>query len=222
MLNLIRKDLLLHKTAFYGYMPVLVVYLAYLAGQVSSLNVFITFSCIMAAILPLVLITREDKFGAEAFICSLPVTRRQVVHAKYVLCWSIALILAVIGLVLYSIFAIDGSSAMWSVSTASRVLLTLSLGLGVAIPLSLRFGWIGLIIGLVGTQVLGIVAILFVKTFATGLRLGDVFNSVWVSLEGLHSRLGHPLFLAAVFVILVAFNLASGAIAVRLFERREF
>lgn len=222
MLTLIRKDLLLHKVAFYGYMPVLVIYLAYLAGEVSSLNVFITFSCIMAAILPMVLIAREDKFGAEAFVCSLPVTRRQVVHAKYVMCWSTALVLAVIGLILYSIFAADGRLATWSVSTASRVLLTLSLGLGVALPLSLRFGWIGLIVFLVGCQVLGIVAILLVRTFTTNLRLGDIFNPIWGMIERMHTQLGGPLFFAVVFVMFAIFNLASCRFAVALFERRDF
>ena len=221
MLTLIRKDLLLHKTAFYGYMPVLVIYLGYLAGQVSSLNVFITFTCIMAAILPMVLITREDKFGAEAFVCSLPVTRRGVVHAKYVMCWSTSLILTVIGLILYSVFAAEGRPAIWSISTASRVLLTLSLGLGVALPFSLRFGWMGLIVGLIGMQILGIVTLLLVTTFATNLRLSDTFNAVSRFIEGMHSQLGSPLFLAAVIAVVTIFNLTSCQIAVAWFARRE-
>ena len=221
MLTLIRKDMLLHKTAFYGYVPVLVVYLAYLASQLSSRNVFITFACIMAAILPMVLITREDKFGAEAFVCSLPVTRRQVVHAKYVMSWSSALILTIIGLFLYSIFAPEGRVAIWSVSTAGRVLLTLSLGLGVVLPFSLRFGWVGLIAGLVGMQVIGILTLLLVRTFSTNLRIGDAFNAVSGFIERMHSQLGGPLFVAAVIVILTIFNLVSCKTAVALFERRE-
>lgn len=222
MLTLIRKDLLLHKTAFYGYMPVLVVYLAYLASEVSRQNVFITFTGIMVAILPMILIAREDKFGAEAFICSLPVTRRQVVHAKYVMCWSVALVLTMIGLALYSIFGAEGHPTIWRVPSAGRVLLILSLGLGAGLPLALRFGWIGLVGGLVGIQILGVVAYLALETLATDLRLVDVFRGVSNGIDKLHSGLGGPLFLAVVMVVLVIFNLASCRIGVALFERREW
>jgi hypothetical protein len=222
MFALIRKDLLLHKTAFYGYTPVMVIYLAYLASQVSSRGAFIVFSCIMSTILPMVLITREEKFGAEVFVCSLPVTRRQVVHAKYIICWIIAFVLAMMGLVLYSIFAGERSLEIWSVSNASLVFFALSLGLGVALPFSLRFGWTGLIAGLVGMQLIGIILLLIVNNFSTNFRLRDVFVGMSDFIAGIHSQLGDPLFYVAVVIILTIFNLASCKIGTALFERREF
>lgn len=222
MFALIRKDLLLHKTAFYGYTPVMVIYLAYLASQVSSRGAFIVFACIMSTILPMVLITREEKFGAEVFVCSLPVTRRQVVHAKYIICWFIAFVLAMMGLVLYSIFAGQGRLEIWSVSNASLVFFVLSLGLGVALPFSLRFGWTGLIAGLVGMQLIGIILLLIVNNFSTNFRLRDVFVALSDFIAGIHSQLGDPLFYVAVVIILTIFNLASCKIGAALFERREF
>ncbi len=221
MLKLIRKDLLLHKPAFYGYVPVLLIYLAYLATQVSSQNVFITFACIMAAILPMVLITREDKFGAEVFICSLPITRRQAVRAKYVMCVSTALTLAIIGLTLYSIFAPRGGLAVWSIASASRVLLILTMGLCLSIPCSLRFGWVGLIAGLVTLQVFGIVTLHIVNTFATNLQLRDVFGAISDFIERAHSQLGSPLAFAAVVIIVTVVNLTACKIAESSFEQRE-
>ena len=222
MLTLIRKDLLLHKTAFFGYTPVMVIYLAYLASQLSSRGAFIVFACIMSTILPMVLITREEKFGAEVFVCSLPVTRRQVVHAKYVMCWITALILVVMGLVLYSIFGGDGRLEIWSVLTASLVLFALSLGLGIALPFSLRFGWTGLIAGLVGLQMIGIISLLIVKNFSIKFRIKDVFIAFSEFIAGIHSQLGDTFFLVTVVIILAIFNLASCKIGAELFERREF
>ena len=222
MLTLIRKDLLLHKTAFYGFTPVLVIYLIWMASHGESRNAYITFACIFATILPLIFIAREDKFGAEAFVCSLPVTRGQVARAKYLISWGVALIFALIGLVIYSLLAAEGALAIWSVSTAGRVLLSLTLGLGVMLPFLLWFGWTGLIVGLVGTQVLGVVTLLIVKTFTTDLRLSDAFTAVSDFIEGMHSQLGGLLFFAAVIVIFAIFNLVSCKIAVALFERREF
>ncbi|MCP4786561.1 MAG: ABC-2 transporter permease [Fuerstiella sp.] len=220
MLNLIRKDLLLNKPAFYGYIPVLV-NLAYLATEVSSQNVFITFACIMSAILPMVLITREDKFGSGAFFCSLPVTRRQTVRAKYVVCLSTAFILSMIGFVLYSFFAPEDGVAIWCTSSASRVLLILTVGLGLAIPFSFRFGWVGLIACLVGMQMLGIVGLLISQTFATGLQPRDIFGAISGFLTNIHSQLGGPLAFVAVVCVVIVLNLVSCRIAEVSFERRE-
>lgn len=222
MLTLMRKDLLLHKMTFYCATPALVAYVGWFASQRDLRGAFITFDCIIAGVLPMVLIAREDIFRVEAFICSLPVTRRQVVRAKYVISWAIALTFTVVGLILYSIFATERLHEIWSVSTASRVLVMLSVGLGVALPLALRFGWIGLTVFGVGIQILAMGLYIIAKTFVTRLRLPDVFKAVSESIEGLHSWLGDPLFLAAVIVILATFNFASYKIAEALFERREF
>ena len=128
---------------------------------------------------------------------------------------------AVIGLVLHSVFATEGRGAIWSVSTANRILVTLSVGLGVALPFALRFGWFGLTVLGIGMQVLGIVAYLIVRTFATNLPFRDAFAAVADYLAGTHSRLGGPLSFVAITLVLVLFNLASYKFAVALFERRE-
>lgn len=221
MLTLIRKDLLLHKTVYYGFTPAAVVYLGWFASRIDSPTVFATFACIFACVLPLVLVAREDVYHAEAFVCSLPVTRRQVVHAKYAISWALALILTTIGLVLYWTFASAEQGEIWSVSVANRSLLTLAVGLGAALPFALRFGWLGLTLFGIGMQVLSIVAYFIVSTFATVLPLGDAFAAVADGLAETRSTLGDPLFLAAVAAVLAIFSLASCKIAVTLFERKE-
>jgi ABC-type transport system involved in multi-copper enzyme maturation permease subunit len=222
MLNLIRKDLICHKPALYGYLPVMAIYLSYLAGEVSSRGVFIVFSCIMSAILPMVLITREEKAGAEAFICSLPVTRRQVVCAKYVMCWALTLTLTLMAIVLYSYFAGEEGAEIWQVSTANHVLVILSLVLCFALPFSLRFGFAGLIGGLVGIQVVGILSLLLSKNLKTGISIKDIFLAVSEFIANTHAQLGAVPFFVALFVVLAILNLASCKIGILMFERREF
>jgi hypothetical protein len=221
MLTLIRKDILLHKTAFYGYLPVVVLYLAYLATQVESRNVFLTFSCIMGAILPMILIAREDKFGAESFICSLPVTRRLVVRAKYGMCWLTALAFVGMGVILYGILAPEQQPATFSCSTAGRVLLLLAVGLGVMLPFTLRFGRAGIMIALVGMQVLGILGLLVAQMFTSRVRLSAVFSTVSEWIESVCTDLGGPLFLATILVFAGISSMASCKVAEALFEGRD-
>ncbi len=221
MRKLIRKDLILHKAAIFGFTPVLVIYLAWLAGQVSSRNSFITFSCIYAAILPMVFIAREDKCHAGMFLCSLPVTREQLTRAKYLLSWSVALPCALASFVLYSIFGPEAPSAIWNVSAVGRVLLLLTVGLGLMLPFLVRFGWMGLIIGLVGVQILGVVSLHLFRALSPDLRLKDVFNAISRFIDGAQTELGDPLYVLAALSTFALFNLASCKIAAALYERRE-
>lgn len=84
MFNLIRKDLLMHITGFPVYVPMFVGVLALQAWRGFSLSLFIMLACVYGTIGPAVLITLEDRFRSGAFNCSLPVTRSQIVRAKYV------------------------------------------------------------------------------------------------------------------------------------------
>lgn len=222
MLALIRKDLLLHKAAFFGFTPVLLIFLAWYARQGDSQNAFVTFACIYAAIMPMVIIAREDKFKAEAFVCSLPVTRREIAQGKYVVSWCVAFTFAVVALVIYSIFAEGRAADVWSIPTAGRVLLTLTVALSIMLPFLLRFGWMGLIVGLVGFQILGIVTLLLFRALKTDLRIGDVFRSVSEFIDSLNVQLGDPLFLLLAAIFLLFCNLASCRIGIALYEQREF
>jgi ABC-type transport system involved in multi-copper enzyme maturation permease subunit len=222
MLALIRKDLLLHKTAFYAFATVMLIFLVWYARQGDSQNAFVTFACIYAAIMPMVIIAREDKFKTEAFVCSLPVTRREIAQAKYLVSWGIAFTFAVVALVIYSIFGAGRPTDVWSISTAGRILLTLTVSLSIMLPFLLRFGWMGLIVGLVGVQVLGIVTLLLFRTFNINFRFGDAFRSVSDFMASLNAQLGAPLFLLLAAMFLLFCNLASCRIGIALYEQREF
>lgn len=221
MRALIGKDLVLHRTTLLVAAPALVLYAGMFASFKDLHAVFTVFACIIALVLPMVLIAREDLFCSEAFICSLPVTRRQVVQAKFVISWAISLVLVFVSLGIFSLFASEQLHEIWSITTAYRVLLILSLGLGIALPFALRFGWIGLTVFGVGMQLLLMLGYFIAKTFAPSLRLPDVFSGMSQFIEAMHAWLGESLFMVAALAGLAIFNLASCNIAVALFKRKE-
>ena len=71
-------------------------------------------------------------------------------------------------------------------------------------------------------QVIGIIALLIARNFATNFRLKDVFVGLSEFIGEIHYQLGAPLFFVALVIILTIFNLASCKIGAALFERREF
>jgi hypothetical protein len=222
MLNLIRKDLLMHKTGFPVYVSIIVGVMALQAWRDFSLSLYITLTCTYGTIFPAGLIAIEDRFRAGAFNCSLPVTRSQIVRAKYVISWAIAVIVALNGLALYSVIAAKSFWAIWTMSTVGQVLVTLALGLGMTLPVLLRFGWWGLIGGFIGMQVVGIITVLIVQALLPDLQLINSFIAISDFVANRRAQLGGPLFLTAIVVAGAVVNLVSCKIAVMLFERREF
>ncbi len=218
---LIRKDFIVHKAALLGFSLVMVCFLSWLASQGDSQNAFITIACLYSTILAVTLIGREDKFAAEAFVCSLPVTRRQVTRARYLTSWIVTLTCSLLGFVLYSLFGVEDAGAIWQVSSLGRMLLIQSAALGLLLPFLIRFGWQGLIFGLVGMQVFGILMFLIVRSLAPGVRLTDTFNIVSDFIDESQVQLGDALFILAALVALVSFNLASCRVAEVLFDRKE-
>jgi len=125
MLNLIRKDLLMHKMGFPIYVPILVGAMILQACRGFSASVNITLACIYGAILPTALLALEDRLRTGTFNCSLPVTRSQIVHAKYAISWVLAAPLTLTGLIVYSFIAAESFWAIWTVPTVGQVLVTL-------------------------------------------------------------------------------------------------
>ena len=112
MLNLIRKDLLMHKTGFFLWSTIFVGVLAWQAWRGFSPSFYIMLACTYGTIFPALLVTLEDKSRSGAFNCSLPVTRRQAVRAKYVISWAFAVLVSLTGLVLYSVIAAE---SFWTI-----------------------------------------------------------------------------------------------------------
>lgn len=222
MLNLIRKDLLLHKTEFPFWAPLFVGVLALQAWRGFSVSLYITLACVYGTIFPAVLVCLEDKCRAGAFNCSLPVTRRGIVRAKYTISWLLALAVTWVGLVLYSVIAARSLSAIWTVSTVGQALVTLSVGLAITLPVLLRFGWWGFVGGFFGWVTLWVVAFPVARILSPDLRLANSFIAISDFVASTRVQLGAPLFLMTILVAVAALNLLSYEIAVMLFKRREF
>ncbi|HJN09249.1 MAG TPA: ABC-2 transporter permease [Pirellulaceae bacterium] len=222
MFKLIRKDLLMHKMDFPLYVPIFVGVLVLQAWRGFSPSFFVILACIYGTIFPAILTVLEDKSRAGAFNCSLSVTRVQIVRAKYVISWAIALAVTLVGLVFYSLIAAESLWEIWTMSTVGQALVILSLGLGMTLPVSLRYGFWGFVGGFLGMQILAIVALLVVRVLFPDLQLVNTFIALSDFIAGTRAQLGAPLFLMTILVASVVFNLVSCQIAVMLFKRKEF
>jgi len=224
MLKIVRMDWILNRNAILMNASVLGAFFLYMVWRGPERPmVFAVFCSLMVSFLPLPIVTREDKFKAMGLGCSLPVARRTIVMARYALSFG----LAATGIL------VVGIAAGWmpnSVMTpgllfrAGPILAALSIstiGLALLLPFTLRFGALGLMVALVGFQVLGIVLFTVVQLRgpSAGGGLGDMIAR---GIMGAHERLGPLGFDALLVFFLMVLVSASMAVSVWVFQRREF
>jgi ABC-type transport system involved in multi-copper enzyme maturation permease subunit len=182
---------------------------------------------IMCAFLAVTLIARDDKLKANSLTCSLPVTRRSVVLARYVEGITLGLLGIVVAVVV-------GLITPWSVLDPRELLTGRTVMVGVTVvtitialvlPFLLRFGIWGLFGLLIGAQLLGVfVTLLGMALERTNpLRHGiyAVVQTVETSVASFYASLSTLGFAAMSMGLLVALLALSYGVALVAFAHRD-
>jgi hypothetical protein len=178
----------------------------------------------MCGFLPIIIVTREDKFKAAALTCSLPVRRATIVASRYVGGWLVALtcaLLAVVSMYLLSWWV--GAPAAPESATLVTMVAIMGLSIALMMPFTLRFGVAGVIILLVALQLTGILVL--VGAALLGLPAGFIGRGADAALRAgqrVHETLGTTGFSAMVVFMVLVLNVASCRLSAWVYERREF
>jgi ABC-type transport system involved in multi-copper enzyme maturation permease subunit len=225
MLKVLRLEYLFSRRQVLIVLAVFSAYFAYMAGRIDSPRLFIVMTSVMVGLsMPFTILGREDKFKTAALVCSLPVRRSTVVLGKYAASWiAIGLGLGY-ALLLTAVlpFSKIAAAEVLSPKTLLVSLFLISLIFAVILPFTLRFGLVGVIALLVGTQLLGVVALFvaqLVRVPNNPLRIA--FRAVE---RGLKSLLYHEPtagFLLALLAAVLAINALSILVGWLLYSRRD-
>lgn len=225
MLRVIRKDLILNQTALLANLLIMVGFLCFMSSweEGAPAGSFAFFSGIMMAFVPVMVITREDKFKAMALGCSLPVTRKTIVQSRYlfaVACSVLGISLAFLLGAFFPLSQLDPAQ-LFRPGAIFLALSVTTLAVALLLPFTLRFGAMGLILVLAGFQVLGIVALTLVrlKESSADRRLIDMLVG---SVVDLHSHFGSGAFYLLLLLFLSGMLAASYGLSLWVFSRREF
>jgi len=221
MLKILRLEYIFNRRQILIVLAIFTAYFAYMGYQINSPRVFTVITSIMLGLsLPFTILGREDKFKTSSLICSLPVRRSDVVLGKYVASW-VAVILGLGYALLFTAVFPFSKVAVAEVLTAKTLFVSLfliSLIFAVILPFTIRFGFAGIIILLVSTQLLGILAQVLGGT-RNPLRI--LFRTVE---QGLRSLLYHEStadYLLTLLAAAVAVSAASFFVSRTLYARRD-
>ncbi len=225
---LVRRDWILNRWAILTTVFVFATFQVLFVQLPSNLAyVWLFVSCIWAAALTLAPLSREDKFRGAAWSCTLPVSRPDLVKARYIGAWLLAVGAYLVAFTVAMLAPGSKISAAFALDPDTLLLVATIIGtiLAIMLPSIVRFGVKGVLVLLVPVNIL--LPIVFVVSKAMGAQ-DDVEGNVIAGLQtlaamigGVRDGLSRPLFYLAVVLLLLAANWASYRFAVALFLRRE-
>jgi len=224
MFNVIRKDLLLNRRSLLGLALVQAGFLAFLASEAGrSAPVYVTLGGLFFMPLSLGPVLREEKFGALALGCSLPVSRRTVVAARYMFNLGAALAGVVIALGLGTLlpFSRVPIDRLWSADALLAAVTVVTLAMALLLPFVVRFGAAGFTVAMVGLLVLGLVVAPIARLTGAAPALRSAARQAVAVIGAVHAGFGMPGVVAVAGVLLVAALAVSFWLSLRAFERRD-
>ena len=224
MLKLVRLELLLSRRVLLTTLILFSAVFVYLANLSDSVNQFIGFVSLVTGLsIPVMFEGREDRFRTSVLLCSLPARRADIVLAKFATTWAVmAFGLAYALLIAALPFSKIALTQVINPKGLLLLVFFLSLFFAFQLPLTTRFGFKGIMIGLVGLQVLGVLGFVFVDLFG-GKR--NPLRVIFLAVESffrfvvrLEPTAGNLLLLGAAAILL---NAGSFLAARALYARRD-
>jgi len=224
MRQLLWKDLIFSKYTLLIFLPMISLLVPLYTTRGLPAGIFVAFVALMTAFIPLSLLAQEDRFRSLILTCSLPVTRPMIVRAKFVGGWIMALAVCLYGLFLGLL--LPGSKLtmeeVFTVRNVFVILTLITLALAFLMPFTLRYGFVGMMVLLIGFQLLGVLLMLSTATGLTGISLRTLIPATRETMTSWHSQLGATLFYTLYLLVLVGLNAGSCRLTQSVFQRRDF
>jgi hypothetical protein len=226
LLELLRKEFLLNKRHFALLAAVFGLYMGFMGWRAVSpgeTRFSVVLSLVWLLVMPVTLFTREDKFQAVGFHCSLPVTRREFIRARYVLAW----LLVGGGAVLTGVYflAAPWSAVRWEwlIDPDTLCVAALFAGAGIALllPFTVRFGVMGVVVFFAALQGLGVVFFLVAAVGGGQGFIRELLSGVATAYHMAQGNLGLLAFAGLLVAGLALMNVASYRLSVWVFGRRD-
>jgi hypothetical protein len=216
------KDFILNGKVFLGLLW-LFVWVAYASRDLNGAGMATVLGGIAATLMTVTLGAREERFHAAAVSFSLPVTRREMVRYRYIAGH-------VIGITAFLFTCVVMVSVPWSKVTAAQVfdprtlmfaLVTVSLTIAFGMPFVLRFGVMGLFVGLGSLQIAGLLAFVLAVVVGSALSIKPVLYACERIIRQTHESLGSAAYAVELLLAVAVLTWLSFRLSVWLIERRD-
>jgi ABC-type transport system involved in multi-copper enzyme maturation permease subunit len=219
--NALRKDLLLNARHLWGILPWFL-WVAYAMGEPGAGRFTAVGAAFIGALMATTMAAREDKLRTAATLASLPVSRRTLVEARYLVAY-------IVGAATYLVVVVMAAALPWSVQRAAdlvdvrTLLLTVtlaSMAIALLMPVVIRHGLLGVMVFLGAFQLLGVVVMVAFEFFGSRSAVG-VFSAIERRITALHQGLNQPVVILETAAVVALATWLSYRLSVFFAERRD-
>ena len=219
--NALRKDLLLNARHLWGILPWFL-WVAYAMSEPDAGRITAVGAAFVGALMAATIAAREDKLRTTATLASLPVSRRTLVEARYLVAY-------IVGAATYLVVVVMAAALPWSVQRAAELveartlLLTLtlaSMAIALLMPVVIRYGLLGVMVFLGAFQVLGVGVMVAFEFFGSRSSVG-VFSAVERGIVALYRGLDQPVVILQTAAVVALATWLSFRLSVYFAWRRE-
>jgi ABC-type transport system involved in multi-copper enzyme maturation permease subunit len=219
--NALRKDLLLNARHLWGILPWFL-WVAYAMREPDAGRITAVGAAFIGALMATTMAAREDKLRTSATLASLPVSRRTLVEARYLVAY-------IVGAATYLVVVVMAAALPWSVQRATELielrtlLLTVTLAstaIALLMPVVIRYGLLGVMVFLGAFQALGVAVMVAFEFFGSRSAIG-VFSAIERRIAALHQGLNQPVVILETAAVVAIATWLSFRLSVFLAERRD-
>lgn len=211
LLNLLWYDWRLNRLPVILFGGFVLLNLAFWAWRTPSAGEYVGLGGFIMIMIPLTVQLREDKLGFVSSTLSLPVTRSQVVLARYLEGWigGVIGLLVILAFPLLFPFSSIGADELLTLRMVFGSAFALFLPMALLYPFIMRFGQKGLMIAMLALNVLGVAAMLLLTLGGGHDPFRVVFHTLPAALGDLRLGLGDPSY----YLLLAAFLAAANGLS---------
>ena len=229
--KLLHREWILNRTNVALMFAIYAAFQIYMVISIDSTRPWVVMATLYAAFLTTALFVREDKFRSTWWACTLPVTRLELIRARYIAAWWMV-VTAFIGSVLLAALVPGSNVIVSEIFNPWTLLIAAALTTGIfvwVLPFTIRFGMLWLMIFLIGGQIVGAGLLVLGRMINRGSNAGTGGRPIRTALAaigdailGVREALTPVPFAIAVIVTLLVVNWLSYRFAAYMFRRREF
>lgn len=222
--RLIRSELLLNRTTVLLYLAMTVAVSTLYPLVIPDAWVTYAIAAAFLGFLPATILARQSKFQADAVICTLPVSRRQLVIGKHLFVLLLTAIEFSLFFVVLGLMPVPGYgfrivfNPTWMINTWCVIVWICSC----LIPLVIRYGYGGVMGLMLGMNLLLVIVFALTASGLIGNALDFLFQTVPGAFSRLRSTLGTPGYHGAMLASAAIAAIASILASIRAYGRREF
>jgi hypothetical protein len=229
ILRLMRKDLLLNRpvvAVVAAGILLVVVLLSSVAGMQRGnaipFEVVLFSASVCGSLLATLFAGRDDRYRTRTFDLGLPVSGRQLILSRYLLSLlALPLWIGIAAAVRWSWFWPAFPSEAFTPGNLALALCGFVVGMGITFPLVVWAGFLGLVYGGVGLQVLALTAVALIRLVPAARPTLRAIGWVAPTLLRLHAGIGDPWYLLTVTGALLCLYGLSFAAAAALYRRKS-